>query len=186
MSTVDLYIPQFLLFLIVFLCRSVINMESMLFIKNQLASGRRAKPSELVLQLASHGLPPLKDLKAVRNLVCRLSGSSAMQPGTLSGTVGSCHTFAENNQLRMIACDRVPIEAKKHRPGVLAHEIAEDGSLVMIVMSTISLLENAIHACKTPYGGVFQVDATFRVNKEGLPLLTFGTVSISLCIMFET
>jgi hypothetical protein len=57
---------------------------------------------------------------------------------------------------------------------------------VFIVMSTLSLLQNAKKGTDLSHGGVFGVDATWSVNKEGYPLLTFGTVRLDayLLILF--
>ena len=66
---------------------------------------------------------------------------------------------------------------------ILAHA-KQDESAVFIVLTTQKLLANIANSCQLPYGGFVGVDATFRLNTSGLPLMTLGTVGAFYPFLF--
>ena len=48
---------------------------------------------------------------------------------------------------------------------------------LLVVMTSLHLLQNLVRSCKTTTGGLIAMDGTFQLNTKGLPVLMITTVS---------
>jgi hypothetical protein len=67
----------------------------------------------------------------------------------------------------------------KDEPAYIYSNADPETDRIMVVATTPNLLQNLGRSSKSVLGGIVSVDGTYKVNKNGFPVLTLGTVCYS-------